>query len=132
MAVSPKFAAGRYSWGNCDICGIRTRYLDLRMTYVMGHRRGIKACHTCWDPDHPQNFLPKFVQNDPQAIRDPRPDTGIWVSRDLLPPGNWVNGRPPTLEQLDAARLAMAAERARQHALWREQMEAQRLRQRNW
>jgi hypothetical protein len=37
----------------------------------------IKVCPTCWDPPHPQSFLPLVVAEhgaDPQALRDPRPD----------------------------------------------------------
>ena len=132
MAVSPKFASGRWAWGVCDRCGIRSRFLDLRFEFVMGRRIGLKTCPTCWDLDHEQNFLPKFIQNDPQALRDARPDTGAEESRILLPPGNWINGHPPSRKQLEEAALEMEAERVRQHAIWRQQMEAQRLRQRSF
>lgn len=98
----------------------------------MGRLVNLKTCPTCWDSDHPQNFLPKFIQNDPQALRQARPDTGQAQSRILLPPGNWINGQPPSREQLEKEALAMEAERIRQHALWQQLMEAQRLRQRSF
>lgn len=28
-----------------------------------------------------------------------RPDTGLAASRQLYPPGNWINGQPPTAAQ---------------------------------
>lgn len=132
MAVSPKFASGKYAWGICDTCGVRVPLRSLQIQTVMGRRTGIKSCETCNDPDHEQNFLPKFVQNDPQALRDPRPDTGAEQSRIMNPPGNWINGRPPTSEQREEWALKIEAERERQRAIWRTEMEAQRLRQRSF
>jgi hypothetical protein len=34
----------------------------------------IKVCPTCWDPDQPQLQLGMYPVNDPQAVREPRPD----------------------------------------------------------
>jgi hypothetical protein len=131
MAVSPKFASGKYAWGMCDVCGIRARLMSLRVESVMGRQVNIKACETCWDPDHPQNFLPKFVTNDPQALRDPRPDTGLEQSRVLTPPGNWING-PPTPAQLEERMIAWRLEREKVRAVWRFQEDQQRFRQRSF
>lgn len=72
------------------------------------------------------------MQNDPQALRSARPDTGLEQSRVLVPPGNWINGHPPTPEQREAAQLVIEAEHARNRAIWRMEMEAQRLRQRSF
>lgn len=132
MAVSPKFASGKYANAVCDVCGIRAKYLDLRVMSVMGRQVNIKACPTCWDPDHPQNFLPKFVRNDPQALRGARPDTGAQASRSMNPPGNWINGEPPSAAQREEWALQIEQERERQRALWRMQLEADRLRQRSF
>lgn len=132
MAVSPKFATGRWAWGICDRCGISARLLDLRVETQMGRANNLKTCPSCWDLDHPQNFLPKFVQNDPQALRGARPDTGREQSTSLTPPGNWINGQPPTIEQREKWRLEIEAERERERANWRREMEAQRLRQRSF
>lgn len=132
MARSAKFASGKYAWGICDTCGIRAPLRSLQIQTVFGHQIHIKSCETCNDPDHPQNFLPKFVTTDAQALRDARPDTGAWASRQLTPPGNWINGQPPTPEQRAGWQLAIDAEHERQRARWRMEMEAQRLRQRSW
>jgi len=105
MPHSNKFATGRYAWGICDICGIRCKLLELKGTTVRGRRTGLLSCPTCWDPDHPQNFLDRYVVADAQALRNARPDTGLTASRTLSPPGNWINGSPPT----PAQRAALAA-----------------------
>lgn len=132
MAVSPKFASGKYAWGICDRCGIRARLMSLRLESVLGRIINLRTCETCWDCDHPQNFLPKYVQNDPQALRMARPDTGQIASRILNPPGNWINGRPPSDEQRAEWQSRIEAEHERQRARWRMDMEAQFLRQRSW
>lgn len=132
MAVSPKFATGKYAWGMCDICGIRAKLLSMRPTTRMGRPTGLLACETCWDPDHPQNFLPKYVVTDPQALRNARPDTGLGTSRQLFPPGNWINGQPPTPAQQEGMALGIEAEHLRQRALFRQEEEQQRTRQRSF
>ena len=97
MAHSNKFASGKYAWGMCDVCGIRCKLLELKGTTIRGKRTGTLACPTCWDPDHPQNFLDRYIRSDPQALRVARPDTGLKASRTLYPPANWINGHPPTV-----------------------------------
>jgi len=52
------------------------------------------ACETCWDKDHEQNFLDRYVVADGQALRRARPDTGLQASRVMYPSGNWLNGKP--------------------------------------
>lgn len=37
-------------------------------------------CRTCWEPDQPQLSLGLYPVNDPQAVRDPRPDKSYWQS----------------------------------------------------
>lgn len=132
MARSSKFASAKYAWGLCDTCGFRYPLLSLQEQTVMGHRQGILSCPTCNDPDHPQNFLPRYVTTDAQALRNARPDTGMWQSRILTLPGNWINGQRPTPEWLDKWAQEIEAERDRQRANWRMEMEAQRLRQRSF
>jgi hypothetical protein len=41
----------------------------------------IKTCPTCWEPDQPQYRIGKVDTKDPQALRDPRPDTSLEQSR---------------------------------------------------
>jgi hypothetical protein len=40
----------------------------------------IKVCPTCWDPDQPQLSLGLYPVNDPQAVREPRPDVSYLQS----------------------------------------------------
>ena len=100
MPHHAKFASGKYAWGMCDICGIRHKLLELKPTTQRGKLTGLLACPTCWDPDHPQNFLDRYATTDPQALRVARPDTGLSASRQMSPPANWINGNPPTAEQV--------------------------------
>ena len=40
----------------------------------------IKVCPECWDPDQPQLQLGMYPVNDPQAVREPRPDISYYAS----------------------------------------------------
>lgn len=40
----------------------------------------ILVCHECWEPDQPQLSLGMYPVDDPQALRNPRPDTTYKVS----------------------------------------------------
>lgn len=71
---APKFATGKYALGICDICGVSNPLNELRFTTVRGRSTGLLACPICWDPDHPQNFLPLVVQADAEALRFARPE----------------------------------------------------------
>ena len=57
----------------------RSPLKKLRKYYIMGNLINEKVCPECWDPDHPQNWVgiigSQKVANDPQALREPRPDT---------------------------------------------------------
>ena len=44
-------------------------------------KTGLLTCPECWDPDQPQNLLGRWPVEDPQALRNPRPDSGIMDSR---------------------------------------------------
>lgn len=103
---SNPFASGHYSNAMCDRCGIRCKYRELRGETVRGKRTGLLVCDTCWDPDVPLNFLDRYVTTDPQALRNARPDTGLQQSRELYPPGNWINGQPPTPLQQEEMEIA--------------------------
>lgn len=44
-------------------------------------KTGLLVCEECWDPDQPQNHLGRNPVNDPQALRNPRPDKSLTESR---------------------------------------------------
>lgn len=70
------FAEGKKALGICDTCGLTYRLNKLKDVYVRGTNTHIKACPTCWDPDQPQLRIGEVDTADPQALNDPRPDTG--------------------------------------------------------
>ena len=80
------FAVGKLAYGFCDRCGQRFDLSDLRSERDTGILRNNKVCPSCFDPDHPQNFLFKVRTDDRIALRDPRPDNTLDQSRSL---GSW-------------------------------------------
>tara|TARA_R110000803_G_scaffold142453_1_gene208752 strand:+ start:844 stop:1197 length:354 start_codon:yes stop_codon:yes gene_type:complete len=82
--MATKFASARRTIAECDICGFRFKLKELRNIVTNGNDTNIKACRECWNGDHPQNELGKYPVNDPQAVRDPRPDfAGYDSSRNI-------------------------------------------------
>jgi len=80
--MSTRFASAKKSLAICDVCGFQYKLLQLKILIRKGVSTNIKACPTCWNPDHPQNNQGKYPVDDPQAIRDPRPDTSLGESGD--------------------------------------------------
>ena len=70
-----KFASGKYAISQCDRCNFRYKLKELRIQILKTKPYRIKVCKTCWDPDQPQLSLGLYPVDDPQAVRDPRPDT---------------------------------------------------------
>ena len=75
-----RFASGKYAIAECDRCDGRYMLKELRTQTVKTKPFKIKVCHECWDPDHPQLQLGMYPVNDPQAVREPRPDVSYQVS----------------------------------------------------
>lgn len=75
-----KFASGRWSIAECDRCAQRYMLKDLRIQTVKTKPYKVKVCKACWDPDHPQLQLGMYPVNDPQAVREPRPDISYYAS----------------------------------------------------
>jgi hypothetical protein len=89
-----RFASTKRALGICDVCGFTYKLRELREVIVKGRDANIKACYECWDPDHPQNDLGKYPVDDPQALRDPRPDSAeLSEVRSQLIPSGFVNCR---------------------------------------
>jgi len=70
-----RFASGKYSIAQCDRCGFRYKLKQLKMEVIKTKLYQLKVCPECWDPDHPQLQLGMYPVDDPQAVRQPRPDT---------------------------------------------------------
>lgn len=79
-----RYASAKHALGICDCCGFRAGLISLREVFVRGKGTGKLYCVTCWDSDHPQNFQGMRPINDPQALRNPRPD----VPETPVPPYN--------------------------------------------
>jgi hypothetical protein len=69
-----RFASGKYSIAECDRCGQRYKLKQLKMEVIKTKLYQLKVCPECWDPDHPQLQLGMYPVDDPQAVRQPRPD----------------------------------------------------------
>lgn len=75
-----KFASGKYAISQCDRCNFRYKLKELRTQILKTKPYKIKVCNSCWDPDHPQLSLGLYPVDDPQAVREPRPDTSYLQS----------------------------------------------------
>lgn len=75
-----KFASGKYAIAECDRCAQRYKLKELRKQVLKTKIYNIKVCPSCWDPDQPQLSLGLYPVNDPQAVREPRPDVSYQVS----------------------------------------------------
>jgi len=75
-----QFASGKHSISQCDRCNFRYKLKELKTQTVKTKPYKIKVCPSCWDPDQPQLQLGMYPVNDPQAVREPRPDTSYLQS----------------------------------------------------
>jgi len=92
-----KFSSGKFAIAQCDRCDGRYKLKELRTQILKTKPFKIKVCKTCWDPDHPQLSLGLYPVNDPQAVREPRPDVSYVMSgqsglQELLTNSNAVDG----------------------------------------
>lgn len=85
------YAKAKYAYGFCDKTGFRYPLKDLVPEFNNGVKTGFLVGRDVVDPDQPQNFLGRIKINDPQSLRNPRPDTSQTESRALFgfnPVGN--------------------------------------------
>ena len=73
--MANRFAFGKKAIGLCDRCGFQFRLSQLRTEVVKTKVYNALVCKSCWDPDHPQLQLGMYPVDDPQALRNPRPDS---------------------------------------------------------
>jgi hypothetical protein len=73
--VPNRFASGKFAISQCDRCGFRYKLKQLRRLVIKTKNVNILVCPTCWEPDQPQLQLGMYPVDDPQALRNPRPDT---------------------------------------------------------
>jgi len=80
--VGNQFASGKHSIAECDRCGFRFKLKQLKSLTVKTKAVNIRVCPECWEIDQPQLRLGMYPVNDPQAVRNPRPDTSYQVAGD--------------------------------------------------
>jgi len=78
MAI--KYASAKNSIAECDRCSFRYPLKVLRKLTIKTKQVSIKVCPTCWEEDHPQLQIGMYPVFDPQAVREPRPDTSYYQS----------------------------------------------------
>lgn len=74
------FASAKWAIAICDRCGQRYKLKQLRRQVIKQKLTDLLVCPSCLDPDQPQLMLGSVPINDPQALRNPRPDTTYTVS----------------------------------------------------
>ena len=75
-----KYASAKNSISQCDRCGFRFKLKQLKRLVIKTKNVNILVCPECWEPDQPQLSLGLYPVNDPQAVRNPRPDLGYYQS----------------------------------------------------
>ena len=75
-----RFSSGKNSIAECDRCGFRFKLTALKKLVVKTKTYDLKVCPQCWDPDQPQLQLGMYPVDDPQGVRDPRPDLSYTLS----------------------------------------------------
>ena len=75
-----RFSSGKNAIAECDRCGFRYKLKQLKNLIIKTKNVSIKVCPECWEPDQPQLSLGLYPVNDPQAVREPRPDVSYVTS----------------------------------------------------
>jgi len=76
--VGNRFASGKFAIAECDRCGQRYKLKELKKQVLKTKTYNLLVCPTCWDPDQPQLQLGMYPVDDPQGLRDPRPDLSYY------------------------------------------------------
>lgn len=77
--MASRFASAKNSIAECDRCGFRFKLTELKKLVIKTKNVNIKVCPECWEPDQPQLQLGLYPVNDPQAVREPRPDVSYYT-----------------------------------------------------
>jgi hypothetical protein len=85
------FASGKKAIAECDRCGFRYKLKELKRLVIKTKNVNILVCPTCWEPDQPQLQLGMYPVDDPQALRNPRPDVS-YIQSGLNDDGNPSGG----------------------------------------
>jgi hypothetical protein len=86
-----RFSSGKNSIAMCDRCGFQFRLKNLKREVIKTKNYELLVCGPCWDPDQPQLQLGMYPVDDPQGVRNPRPDT-TYVASGLTADGSIGEG----------------------------------------
>ena len=75
-----RFANGIKAISECDRCGFRFKLKELKGLVIKTKNVNILVCRQCWEMDQPQLQLGMYPVDDPQALRNPRPDLSYFTS----------------------------------------------------
>lgn len=75
-----RYASGKRAIAQCDRCDQRFLLKVLKTEIIKTKNYNLLVCPACWDPDQPQLQLGMFPVDDPQALRNPRPDRSYVLS----------------------------------------------------
>ena len=75
-----RFASGKWAIAQCDRCDGRFKLKQLRREIIKTKNYELLVCPECWDPDQPQLQLGMYPVDDPQGLRNPRPDRSYLIS----------------------------------------------------
>ena len=75
-----RYASGKNSIAICDRCGFQFKLTNLRKEIVKTKVVNTLVCPSCFDPDQPQLQLGMYPVDDPQGLRNPRPDRSYVTS----------------------------------------------------
>ena len=78
-----KYASAKNSISQCDRCGFRYKLKELKRLVIKTKNVNILVCQECWEPDQPQLLLGMYPVQDPQAVRNPRPDSPSYYQSGL-------------------------------------------------
>lgn len=78
------YASGKYAFGYCDRTGFRYPKKDLVPQIVNQKPTGLLVGKDVVDEDQPQLQLGRVRVDDPEALRNPRPDQSMAESRQFF------------------------------------------------
>lgn len=87
-----RFASGKWAIAQCDRCNFRFKLKELRSLVIKTKNVNLLVCHECWEPDQPQLQLGMYPVDDPQALRNPRPDSNTYITSGINVNGNVSGG----------------------------------------
>jgi len=78
--MANRFASGKWAIAQCDRCDQRFKLKQLKREIIKTKNYELLVCPECWDPDQPQLQLGMYPVDDPQGLRNPRPDRSYIAS----------------------------------------------------